>query len=83
MAEEEIQLTLGREWRHREARAGDAADDGWKGGERGRRAEHVVSAREQLGAARCVRGLVTLLAHVRTCRSASTFLVARVSDGGR
>lgn len=46
-------MTLGREWRHREARDGDAVDDGWKGdererkreeeGERGRRrAEHVV-----------------------------------------
>lgn len=46
-------MTLGREWRHREARDGDAADDGRKGGEgerkseeegerERRRAEHVV-----------------------------------------
>lgn len=57
-AEEEIQLTLGREWRHREARSGDAADNGRKGGEREiereregerRRVEHVVREGEQSG----------------------------------
>lgn len=75
-------MTLGREWRDREARDDN---DGWRwwraAGREKEGIEHVVRERTVIEWARCVRGTATLLAHVRMCIFAIISVrMTRVSD---